>query len=1148
MTTAIPTGDDALRISDYKPLITYAGDKELFENLKLVLSQSLSQEPIEWRRQYGRPMKMVTLSTDFVPFNKDAVAEQIGSRNLVGRPIMHMFWTQCLDMEVYKSLLRDEIDNWMNEMNKHNIIDWVIVVVETYDLRKHNKLLPRTTVFDKIKSDFAEKKADRCLSVINPPKSEVRCGSSAWRALITNVRLLILSAFDRLFLKYEDNIRNYREQRNDPSWSFCKYFLYQEELAFALEMLGIHDEALVQYDELDAMFTQFILNSQVGNVPRWLTEFQVVLKWWSAVLFMENISRKQREAIKIRKLSLLEFRCYLFSRQASLLMAASKPWIVAERALIFLHQAVSDLKTLEIECPQGSVACWVLQCCAQILVICQSVKKPEHLEECSHHTAPLLYYSLKKLYELGDLCGLLPGSVQTSEQLHIVQVLCGGMQSGHNLTTATETVATLKTALSFSETFSKHYLDIAELAISTYKHNKLMRCAHSLVGLELAKFYTLSGDTTKRTMFLVKALKLFEQDNWKLLIVQTNLELVKCFKKIGNVDQFVKTCLQLASAAECNLQVRQDHFDQMLSMIQESSIECIYPMDDVIVLDQIDIKSNNEESNYPSTVSLKFKSNLPKTVVCPKIAISVVIGSALKKMKNKLSIVKSTYSYDINKGNILPMTYNHNYQQDGHFASTGITCLNQKSYLRRQDSQRRKPSMNYNKNDFHDIISANNINIQPGMNSIDLTLNNSKNIESGIYFLDKLSIILQPRLELLTSIPFGLMFALKNINSTAQLVLPDNKCLYAGIEEMSTLSLQFGTKSKKIVEKIRLHSTPGLTFCLEDRTEFCSEMYVKSPLSMISSHSVSLPIKLFAQLPPLKDHPRIVHHKLWIKCETSSDDEEIICVSIDFNLPLTLTHRLHTCHYRKFVSINITCHTDWSLALMVPEIIGVSPTNSVVELTSLNPTYNPLNFLKNGETIGYLWEINLSSTDIKTLGTLSESLKLNFQTKYSSAEKSDCTQDLNFEFTINNYKTLLLIESGVEIAGKSGEFCRMNTVCTYTANFKRSEHSEYPNIPPSEISFKYEIVVDKTMWAVCGRGSDVITFSPNSITQTVSIEVMPLMSGFLPIPTLNVFRYFPSNSRQNIESKLEQFSTGQVYDASKGIQTHVLPRITADTS
>jgi len=59
---------------------------------------------------------------------------------------------------------------------------------------------------------------------------------------------------------------------------------------------------------------------------------------------------------------------------------------------------------------------------------------------------------------LGDLCGLLPGCVQSNEQLHTVQVLCGGMQSGHDLTAATESVASLKSALSSSETFSKHYL------------------------------------------------------------------------------------------------------------------------------------------------------------------------------------------------------------------------------------------------------------------------------------------------------------------------------------------------------------------------------------------------------------------------------------------------------------------------------------------------------------------------------------------------------------------------------------------------------------------------------------------------------------------------------------------------------------------
>jgi len=62
----------------------------------------------------------------------------------------------------------------------------------------------------------------------------------------------------------------------------------------------------------------------------------------------------------------------------------------------------------------------------------------------------------------------------------------------------------------------------------------------------------------------------------------------------------------------------------------------------------------------------------------------------------------------------------------------------------------------------------------------------------------------------------------------------------------------------------------------------------------------------------------------------------------------------------------------------------------------------------------------------------------------------------------------MIVENGVEIVGKTGEFCRMNTVCNYTASFKRTE---VPNSTPNEISFKYEIVVDKTMWAVCGRVS-----------------------------------------------------------------------------
>lgn len=52
--------------------------------------------------------------------------------------------------------------------------------------------------------------------------------------------------------------------------------------------------------------------------------------------------------------------------------------------------------------------------------------------------------------------------------------------------------------------------------------------------------------------------------------------------------------------------------------------------------------------------------------------------------------------------------------------------------------------------------------------------------------------------------------------------------------------------------------------------------------------------------------------------------------------------------------------------------------------------------------IGYLWEIDLSSTD--TIGTLAESLIFNFHTKYLSPKKPECFHDLSLEFTVNDYK------------------------------------------------------------------------------------------------------------------------------------------------
>ena len=40
---------------------------------------------------------------------------------------------------------------------------------------------------------------------------------------------------------------------------------FQEELGFMLEVLGLREDALIQYDELDAMFDQFVENHASGG-------------------------------------------------------------------------------------------------------------------------------------------------------------------------------------------------------------------------------------------------------------------------------------------------------------------------------------------------------------------------------------------------------------------------------------------------------------------------------------------------------------------------------------------------------------------------------------------------------------------------------------------------------------------------------------------------------------------------------------------------------------------------------------------------------------------------------------------------------------------------------------------------------------------
>ena len=81
---------------------------------------------------------------------------------------------QLQDLDAYKSHARDEICQWLSALRRASSSaagdaspDWAAVIVENADGRsKANKLLPRTSVLDRLKADVGGKEPERCLSLL----------------------------------------------------------------------------------------------------------------------------------------------------------------------------------------------------------------------------------------------------------------------------------------------------------------------------------------------------------------------------------------------------------------------------------------------------------------------------------------------------------------------------------------------------------------------------------------------------------------------------------------------------------------------------------------------------------------------------------------------------------------------------------------------------------------------------------------------------------------------------------------------------------------------------------------------------------------------------------------------------------------------
>lgn len=105
--------------------------------------------------------------------------------------LVYLLLVSLQDTEAYKGMVKEDMMRWQNSLRAHGSADWVIIVVESNDNKKKNKtnILPRSSIVDKIRSDFCNKQNDRWARPPTPDPSESAGGQRATLRLVSCLAL-----------------------------------------------------------------------------------------------------------------------------------------------------------------------------------------------------------------------------------------------------------------------------------------------------------------------------------------------------------------------------------------------------------------------------------------------------------------------------------------------------------------------------------------------------------------------------------------------------------------------------------------------------------------------------------------------------------------------------------------------------------------------------------------------------------------------------------------------------------------------------------------------------------------------------------------------------------------------------------------------
>ena len=277
-------------------------------------------------------------------------------------------------------------------------------------------------VLEKARADFNTSKKEHVVQLSRlPPVPAVPLGRSGlhsmdptiWAELLTKMREAASSTFTTTIEAQEQEIARCGVTRGQQGWDFCSYFLAKDSLARTLEAVGLKDDAVGQYEDLEIVFAQAMQSGAVSFAPVGGDDPDD-----DSLPLLDVTKKPYADLIRRREISLFDFRCYLFARKSALLGKMGKVAAVMREAPLFIS-AVGRMLRRNRRLSSQWIESWIFSAALDVVEQCQawliqrggpsSTSTDDQLSPAFHsNKSELLHVARRQLDRIGIEAGHLP--------------------------------------------------------------------------------------------------------------------------------------------------------------------------------------------------------------------------------------------------------------------------------------------------------------------------------------------------------------------------------------------------------------------------------------------------------------------------------------------------------------------------------------------------------------------------------------------------------------------------------------------------------------------------------------------------------------------------------------------------------------------